>query len=90
MGRKPRVTDMSLPAGGMFDLNGKWFVNKDEGNGHVSHRIGEDVDFSAEDDGGQSIKCLQQNANKMKKAFEEANAGFKKCYPDGHYHVRIP
>jgi hypothetical protein len=89
-GRKPRITDMTLPAGGMFDLNGKWFVNKDEGNGHLSHRDGHDVDLSAEDSDGKSINCFLQDTDEMIKAFRKARAGFRECYDDGHYHVRFP
>jgi len=39
------INDMSLPWGGMFDLNGQWWVDNTSGNGHVKHRIGMSVDI---------------------------------------------
>lgn len=46
-GRKLSINDMSLPAGGMFDLNDQWYVTKIDG--HVSHRTGTDVDINQDD-----------------------------------------
>lgn len=86
--RKPRITDMNLPKGGMFDLHNGWFVDKN--NGHVSHHTGNDVDFSALDDGGQSINCFLQSTNEMKDAFKQTKSTFKQCYKKGHYHIRFP
>lgn len=93
-GARPRVTDMSLPDGGLFDICGTYDSSgtcaSAKGGGHVAHRTGHDVDFSAVDDAGQSIDCLLDTTDAMMKAFEEAHATFQKCYEeDGHYHVRF-
>lgn len=45
-GSKLSINDMSLPSGGMFDLNSAWFVNSNVGNGHLSHRTGTDADIN--------------------------------------------
>lgn len=39
------INDMSLEWGGMFDLNGEWWVYDTTGNGHMSHREGMSVDI---------------------------------------------
>jgi hypothetical protein len=38
------INDMSLPYGGLFDVNGQWNTS----GGHSSHRIGTDVDIRSE------------------------------------------
>jgi len=40
------VNDISLPMGGLFDLNKHWWVADTRGNGHVSHRKGGDADIN--------------------------------------------
>lgn len=51
-GQKLRLNDMSLPRGGVFDINGNWSPPE-----HASHRLGTDVDLSAHvlDSGGNLI-----------------------------------
>jgi len=92
-GRRPRVTDISLPVGGLFDICGTYSAGGKctaaPNGGHAWHRTGRDVDFSATDDAGQSIDCLFQTTDAMIKTFKEAKATFRKCYDDGHYHVRF-
>jgi hypothetical protein len=92
-GQRPRITDMSLPVGGLFDICGTFRVDGTclgiPKGGHVAHRTGHDVDFSSTDDAGQSIDCVLQTTDAMKKAFKKANADFHQCYSDGHYHVRF-
>ncbi|MGH2359252.1 MAG: hypothetical protein ACRDGM_01750, partial [bacterium] len=51
------INDLSLPKGGMFDLNRQWFVNKQKGNGHLEHRTGTDADINREDAGGVFTTC---------------------------------
>lgn len=99
-GHKLRVTDMSLPAGGMFDLCGTYNPTDTcpaaPDNGHLSHRTGIDVDFGSFDldpngQQGDDVDCNTFKAEEMLVAFDEAGvAGFRKCYDDGHYHLRIP
>jgi len=38
------INDLSLPEGGMFDLNGNWYVSDTQG--HVTHRTGTDADIN--------------------------------------------
>ncbi len=52
---KLSINDMSLPWGGMFDLNGQWWVDKTKGNGHVSHRTGTSIDINSKDAGNWDV-----------------------------------
>lgn len=47
-----KVNDMSLPFGGVFDLNGQLNV----AGGHVSHETGIDVDIETADTAGKAVK----------------------------------
>lgn len=49
VGRKLSINDMSLPKGGMFDLNTLWWVTNTIGNGHTTHRTGTDADINRDD-----------------------------------------
>ncbi len=92
-GQRPRITDISLPVGGLFDICGTYSATgtcaSASKGGHVSHRDGHDVDFSSIDDAGQSIDCVLETTDVMKGAFKKANVAFHQCYVDGHYHVRF-
>ena len=46
-----KINDISLPLGGVFDLNGKL----NDAGGHVSHEIGIDVDIESTDSNDVSI-----------------------------------
>ncbi len=52
-GRRLSVNDISLPGGGLFDVDGTWSPP------HVSHRIGTDVDINRADGGGVLRNCTQ-------------------------------
>lgn len=70
-GRKLSINDLSLPKGGMFDLNAGWFVNNVRGNGHIDHRTGIDADINREDGGGVFTNC--EDDQKLHKAVEKVN-----------------
>ncbi len=92
-GRRPQITDMSLPVGGLFDICGTFKADgtcpEAPKGGHVWHRTGRDVDFSKDDDAGESIDCLLETTDAMIDAFKKAKVTWKQCYPAGHYHVRV-
>lgn len=61
-----RVNDISLPRGGKFDIHSGY----NEGDDHISHRRGQDVDIGLTDISGNSLQCatnkdLQQIARAL-------------------------
>ena len=59
-GNKLSINDMSLPWGGMFDLNNNWCAKKPNpdgtgGIGHWSHRKGTGIDINSQDIGGKAV-----------------------------------
>jgi hypothetical protein len=54
---KLSVNDISLPRGGMFDLNNQWFAQNTPGNGHVGHRTGTAADLNRAGVNGFQIQC---------------------------------
>lgn len=96
------VNDISLPMGGLFDLNDHWWVADTPGNGHVSHRIGSDADinqaplisFDANSEVyGPTIPCL--NDKKLRQAVKKIATLHKSwftdlfCEPGGRKHIRF-
>jgi hypothetical protein len=55
-GRKLSVNDLSLPYGGLFDLNSNWAPK------HDTHRDGKDADINHEDGGGGTINCQDKES----------------------------
>lgn len=52
------INDLSLPIGGLFDLNGQWWAEgNSSGNGHYSHRDGRHADFNSRRQDGSRFEC---------------------------------
>jgi hypothetical protein len=86
--RQLSLNDISLPKGGMFDLNSNFSVANTTGNGHVSHRKGIDVDINSLDGGGVQTNCLLYNKD-LQDALLANNVKLLICYAGGSSHVRF-
>lgn len=84
-----QFNDMSLPWGGMFDMNGDWNVK----SGHVTHRTGTDVDVDRWVN-GKEINCdadytLKKAMRHVRITYNVNNKGFPKleCESGGRKHI---
>ncbi|MGH7167719.1 MAG: hypothetical protein ACREII_04230 [Nitrospiraceae bacterium] len=88
--RRLSINDLSVPIGGMFDLNEQWFVNKD--NGHIEHRTGTDADLNRADERGIAVNCeddlkLRQAIRDATKILPPEDKIMLKCESGGRKHV---
>lgn len=74
----PRINDMSLPQGGLFDVNNTW------GSPHRTHRTGRDVDIGFT--GVQDGRCVTFEAEDLRDTIEEATGKVPLGEGD-HFHV---
>ena len=81
--RKLSINDLSLPNGGLFDLNGLWNTAK----GHDTHRHGNDADINRTDGGGVLKNC--EDDKKLKEAVSKIGAGIPTllCESGGRKHI---
>jgi hypothetical protein len=87
IGRRLSINDLSLPKGGLFDINNNWT------DPHITHRTGTDMDLNQADEGGVKVSC--EADWKLKKAVERAHRQLPpikllKCSAEkspGHKHV---
>ncbi len=87
------INDMSLPMGGLFDVNGLWTL----GSGHHLHRLGRDADVKTKRQGSGAGVLLDTTLVKPKNlSFEELVIASGGCpvpqihsggTPNEHYHL---
>ncbi|MBI5197218.1 MAG: hypothetical protein HZA19_01270 [Nitrospirae bacterium] len=83
--RKLSVNDLSLPWGGLFDINNNWLPP------HQTHRFGTDADINRTDGGGVLTNCpddkmLEQSIQETNRSLSGGKAALK-CEPGGYKHV---
>lgn len=82
-GRRLSINDLSLPKGGVFDIDSNWTKP------HASHRTGTDMDLNRADEGGVTVNCEDDDA--LDKAIKEAHRQLppvkRYCENKGRKHV---
>ena len=83
--RRLSINDLSLPRGGLFDINNNWAPP------HHEHRAGADADLNRADEGGIQVDC--QVDSDLKSAIDNANHLIPpvelKCETGGKKHVNF-
>jgi len=84
-GRKLSVNDLSLPWGGLFDIQNDW------GPPHQTHRFGTDADINRIDGDGVFTSCpddemLEQSIQEANRSLSGGKAALK-CEQGGYKHV---
>lgn len=82
-----RVNDMSLPLGGLFDIDNNWM------SPHSGHRVGLEVDIGVQ--GIRNRACPQYDLSQLERAIFQATRRLPKLELDKlgnptHFHGPIP
>ncbi len=84
-GRRLSINDLSLPKGGLFDINNNW------DRPHGSHRTGTDMDLNKADAGGIAVNC--EDDSLLDEAIDTAHSVLPPivllCESQGRKHVHF-